>query len=169
MPRPCLNEESGTARRVPRSHDHHRGYVLSPRQIVTRAERIVDHMGPSRPSASGLGSRPCRLSHLTGRQMKSQPYPVSSTSLNRSETFPIRFARRGRVGDRCLRDAPTWPAPATEAHRHWPRLNICGLRRAMRRGHARGRHQWVRLPFFRAGRISPEQRGSRGFGSVKPL
>ena len=134
-----------------------------------RAERIVDHMRSSRPSASGLRSRPCRLSHQTGRQMKSQPYQVSSTSLNRSETFPMRFVRRGRVGDRCLRDVQTWPAPATEARRHWPRLNNCGLRRAMRRGHARGRHQWRRLPFFWAGSIFAEQRGSRGFGSVKPL
>ena len=45
----------------------------------------------------------------------------------------MRFARRGRVGDRCLRDTPTWPAPATEARRHRPRVNICGLRRAMSR------------------------------------
>ena len=36
-------------------------------------------------------------------------------------------------------------------------------------GHARGRHQWRRLPFFWAGSIFAEQRGSRGFGSVKPL
>ena len=123
-----------------------------------RAERIVDHMRPSRLSASGLRSRPCRLSHQTGRQMKSQPYQVSSTSLNRSETFPMRFVRRGRVGDRCLRDVQTWPAPATEARRHWPRLNNCGLRRAMSRAMPAAGINGGAFPFSGLG-VSLQSRG----------
>ena len=128
MPRPCLNEESGTARRVPRSHDHHRGYVLSPRQIVTRAERIVDHMGPSRPSASGLGvpavpfvpsdGKADEVSAIPGqfhipKQIGNLPHKVRSSWPGR------RPVPAGRPNVACTCDGGS-PAPAPPQHLRTP-------------------------------------------------
>ena len=74
----------------------------------------------------------------------------------------MRSARLSRAARRSQRDAATWPAPATEnagSGQASPASPSCGVRCAVRPGHARGRDQCGRAPFSWAARTFPRPRG----------
>lgn len=165
--RPRLNEGHNNGSRVS-------SFSRQPSKICSRyaiksfrglfvAERIPGHMGASRPSASGSRSR-------------TQPFGPPGRKEDESSTLPDQFTPLKQIGNlpdgACLARPGRRPVPARRRNvartcdggaqaSVGPRSAFTrGLHRAVRPGHARGRHQWGRLPLFPGpGRIFPGQRG----------
>jgi len=152
--RPCLNEGHNNGSRVS-SFSRQLSKICSRYAIKSFrglfvVGRTPGHMGASRPSASGSRSR-------------TQPFGPPGRKVDESSTLPDQFTPLKQIGNLPDGACPARPGRRPVSARRRNVARTCdggaqapvgprsafphGLRRAARPAHARGWHQWGRLPF----------------------